>query len=315
MSEFYDDFSALVEDVKRQVRRWGFAEFIYSPRYPIHFVDLRLTEDPMADEKFRELKNCARCGETHADLPFKPLARPVYDDRDGELYTHWAPCPTNGDPIMMLVMPSTDEERCAEVITDGVYRRRCERLKKHTKSHSFEIVTHMNRDKLLIPVEPVDRKAVTTLRSDDPEKVREEHAKQSVGMHADYIVLTPEERAKGFVRPVRNSYVHVGSPGPKYETRDLTSEEHERYDKYGYIKFEKYPEGAGSDGRFWTQRELDNVGKGCGQRTSMGDALAETYARDPYFYGATYCVICGNHPPVGEFGEFVWAGTNERVGT
>ena len=28
------------------------------------------------------------------------------------------------------------------------------------------------------------------------------------GMQKDYLVLTPEERAKGFVRPVRNSYKH-----------------------------------------------------------------------------------------------------------
>jgi hypothetical protein len=29
------------------------------------------------------------------------------------------------------------------------------------------------------------------------------------GQQKDYIVLTPEERAKGFVRPVRRSYIHL----------------------------------------------------------------------------------------------------------
>lgn len=29
------------------------------------------------------------------------------------------------------------------------------------------------------------------------------------GQQKDYVVLTSEERAKGFVRPVRNSYVHL----------------------------------------------------------------------------------------------------------
>lgn len=64
-----------------------------------------------------------------------------------------------------------------------------------------------------------------------------------------YLVLSDEERAKGFVRPVRASYTH----------------------------------------------------KTCGTVTTMGQALAETYARDPKFYGATYCVACAMHRPVDEF--------------
>ena len=46
--------------------------------------------------------------------------------------------------------------------------------------------------------------------------------------------------------------------------------------------------------------------------TKMGDALAETWARDPKFYGGTYCVHCRMHRPVR---EFVWEGTDERLGT
>jgi hypothetical protein len=41
--------------------------------------------------------------------------------------------------------------------------------------------------------------------------------------------------------------------------------------------------------------------QGCGALTTMGLALCETYARDPSFYGATYCVGCSKHRPVGEF--------------
>lgn len=52
----------------------------------------------------------------------------------------------------------------------------------------------------------------------------------------------------------------------------------------------------------------------CGAVTSMGLALAETYARDPSFYSGTFCVACGAHFPVGEDGEFVWDGTDEKVG-
>lgn len=44
----------------------------------------------------------------------------------------------------------------------------------------------------------------------------------------------------------------------------------------------------------------------CGTVTTMGLALAETYARDPWFYGATYCCACRLHRPVGEKGEFTW---------
>lgn len=78
-----------------------------------------------------------------------------------------------------------------------------------------------------------------------------------------YLVLSDAERASGFVRPVRTSYVH----------------------------------------------------EACGAVTSMSRAIAETYAREPSFYGSTYCVNCAKHRPVGAKGEFVWDGTNDKVGT
>jgi hypothetical protein len=53
----------------------------------------------------------------------------------------------------------------------------------------------------------------------------------------------------------------------------------------------------------------------CGTVTTMGRALAETCARDPHFYGSTFCVSCGSHFRVGADGEFTWDGTNEKVGT
>lgn len=140
------------------------------------------------------------------------------------------------------------------------------------------------------------------------------------GQHGAYWVLTPEELAKGFVRPVRNSYSHVGAPPPK-QLRDLTDEENEHHRGRGYVKFEQYgPERAPSVGRFWTAEQLDKVGKGCGTITTMGRQIAETYAAQPDYYGSTFCVKCGTHLPVGEFGEFVWVDglgriTSERVGT
>lgn len=138
---------------------------------------------------------------------------------------------------------------------------------------------------------------------------------EPVPMAEVYLVLSDEERAKGFVRPVRRSYVHVGPPGPGRPVRDLTEAEQERYGSHGYVKYEPDSDDQPTCGRFWTQARLDAVGKGCGAVTTMGVVLAETYAREPHFYGATYCVGCRMHLPVGADGEFTWDGTTERVGT
>lgn len=99
--------------------------------------------------------------------------------------------------------------------------------------------------------------------TDDPNDPRLGHGVGGDGMNEAYLVLSEEERAKGFVRPVRQKYVHLT----------------------------------------------------CGVVTRMGLALSETYARQPSFYGATYCVGCASHFPVGESGEFIWDGTDEKVGT
>jgi hypothetical protein len=52
----------------------------------------------------------------------------------------------------------------------------------------------------------------------------------------------------------------------------------------------------------------------------MGLGIAETYARDPQYYGSTFCARCGGHFPVGPSGQFVWGDTaegskEEKVGT
>ena len=49
----------------------------------------------------------------------------------------------------------------------------------------------------------------------------------------------------------------------------------------------------------------------CGVVTKMGAKLSETYAANPKFYGATFCVGCGTHFPVN---EFLWDKTNVTVG-
>lgn len=137
--------------------------------------------------------------------------------------------------------------------------------------------------------------------------------KLSDGQLADHYVLCPEDRAKGYVEPYRDSYIHVGIPRPKYPLREATDEERAQ----GYVKYEPYPE---SDrpivGRGWTQEQLDKVGKGCGQRTTMPASCAATYAVQPEYYGRTFCCGCGDYFPVGAQGEFVWDQESmQRVGT
>ena len=81
-----------------------------------------------------------------------------------------------------------------------------------------------------------------------------------VSQNTKYLILSEEERKKGFVRPVRQTYLH----------------------------------------------------KTCGTSTKMGLAIAETYARNPKFYGSTYCIFCQKHLLVS---EFTWEGTDELVGS
>lgn len=138
------------------------------------------------------------------------------------------------------------------------------------------------------------------------------------GMHEDYWVFSAEERAKGFVRPVRTSYVHVG--------RRVCGKPSNEAPPAGYAAMVCVMV-PGHDGEClqWSgvrpaqfQRlKLTGYLGGCGTVTTMARAFAETYARDPKFYGATFCAGdgCRTHFPVGEHGEFVWDGTDERVGT
>ena len=151
--------------------------------------------------------------------------------------------------------------------------------------------------------------SLTTDRNDPKLK---EGQKNETGQHDIYLVLSDDELAKGFIRPYRDRYIHVGIK-PKYPLRDLTTEEKETHLKFGvaYTKYEEIPENdeSGLCGRFWTDEQLKG---GCGTVTTMGTKLSETYARNNLFYGATFCVGCNKHLPVG---EFVWTADNEVVGS
>ncbi len=54
---------------------------------------------------------CARCGADHADLAFQAFARPPLPS------THWAPCPTTGEPILLQVLDDQPVLPALEAIT------------------------------------------------------------------------------------------------------------------------------------------------------------------------------------------------------
>lgn len=165
--------------------------------------------------------------------------------------------------------------------------------------------------------------SLTTDRNDPQLK---EGQKNATGQHEIYLVLSEEERAKGFVRPVRNKYIHRGKKIDREGTLQTLDEHYgddleykKQLQKDGYVAFLKYPESKSpAIGRILTQKELDNINSskeyagGCGVETRMGDALSETYAANPKFYGATFCCGCNKHLPVN---EFIWSDTDEEVGS
>lgn len=146
--------------------------------------------------------------------------------------------------------------------------------------------------------------------TDDPNNPDLHETDPVTGLQKKYLVLSAEERAKGFTRPYRDAYVHVGKK-PKHPLRELTAQEKIDYKPFGYVAFEVYPDSRlPLVGMYYTQEQLD--AKRCGAVTIMGRELSETYARNPKFYGATYCCACKKHLPVS---EFVWDADGDVVGS
>lgn len=55
------------------------------------------------------IHNCARCGGNHNDVQWKRLTRPIVDNDVvvGRIeWTHWLPCPTNGEPVLQAELPT-----------------------------------------------------------------------------------------------------------------------------------------------------------------------------------------------------------------
>lgn len=146
-----------------------------------------------------------------------------------------------------------------------------------------------------------------TTDKNDPEL----HEEGSDGRNKKYLVLSEEERAKGFVRPVRDTYRHVGKSIDMSKVEEISKEDMELAERWGYVGFipNDDPERPELLGRYITEADLNS---GCGQTTTMSRPIAETYARQPDYYSATFCSTCRKHLNVE---EFVWEGTNERLGS
>jgi hypothetical protein len=127
---------------------------------------------------------------------------------------------------------------------------------------------------------PVDY-SQCTISGHEGAPVTEDHKEinAATGQQNGYVVLTAAERAKGFVRPVRRTYIHAGKP---------------------------------PDGQSFEYPIRKVFAGGCGTRTTCSQDIAETYARDPGFYSGTFCCSCRAHFPLE---QFVWEGTTEQVGT
>ncbi len=90
------------------------------------------------------------------------------------------------------------------------------------------------------------------------------HRLKENGQQEVYLVLSVEDRAAGFVRPLRFSYRHIS----------------------------------------------------CNAATTVAQSIAETYARNPKFYGGTFCAQCGSHFPLQIDGQpqFLWTSDGQPVG-
>lgn len=162
---------------------------------------------------------------------------------------------------------------------------------------------------------PVDRSQQQLVGGEPVPEDRSHTETKENGQQKDYVVLTPAERAKGFVRPVRDAYRHVGKrvcgyPNPISEPNSLPrictlTPGHECDHNFAY-----QAKDIGEIERAGNKHMLG----GCGHITTMGRSIAETYARDPHFYSGTFCTTCRNHFPVGERGEFTWYENDGREG-
>lgn len=99
---------------------------------------------------------------------------------------------------------------------------------------------------------------------------------------------------------------NVPERGEEYPTPTDKKKKNGQYEDYWVLSEEERQKG------FVRPVRKSYKHKECGSVTTMSRKLAETYARDPKFYGSTFCCHCKGHFPVK---EFIWEGTDIIVGT
>jgi hypothetical protein len=65
-----------------------------------HKIDLHPSEARATPGAVVDIQGCIRCGGVHDQLEVKALTRSS-PSADGQDFTHWASCPTNGEPIFI----------------------------------------------------------------------------------------------------------------------------------------------------------------------------------------------------------------------
>lgn len=118
---------------------------------------------------------------------------------------------SNGDPEEMAPMLCGDCLQVSLLIEGCLHRMTYDQLESLKKSPAWRDVIEpamkVIKEEKLKRIPPVDRSQRVMV---DGTPVKEDHREINpiTGMQKGYVVLSPEERAKGFVRPVRTTYTH-----------------------------------------------------------------------------------------------------------
>lgn len=92
----------------------------------------------MTQKLVNTVRLCARCGETHEKLEFDELTNPMFSDL-GERWGWWAPCPTNGQPILLKIADPDNQanRRMYAEIENEVIRQTEQWGDEHDDQHSW----------------------------------------------------------------------------------------------------------------------------------------------------------------------------------
>lgn len=73
-----------------------------------------------------DLIGCARCGEDHKEITYTRLTRPL-EIGSTLVFSHWAPCPVNGEPVMLSIVHMKDRPHVYLPTPEGCATPGCKR--------------------------------------------------------------------------------------------------------------------------------------------------------------------------------------------